>query len=66
MKIVGCGSGSISQRHGSVDPQPDLNQNVLDPQHRNSHYFVDSGDPQHRYSHFLSIPDPYCRSMNLD
>jgi hypothetical protein len=29
-KIVG--SGSISQRHGSVDPDPP--QNVMDPQHR--------------------------------
>jgi hypothetical protein len=27
------GSGSISQRHGSADPDPDLTQNVLDPQH---------------------------------
>jgi hypothetical protein len=37
MKIVGCGSGSISQRDGSVDPEQDLHQNVMDPQHRNSH-----------------------------
>jgi hypothetical protein len=29
MKIVG--SGSISQRHGSADPDP--HQNVMDPQH---------------------------------
>jgi hypothetical protein len=26
-----CGSGSISQRHGSVDPEP--HQNDMDPQH---------------------------------
>jgi hypothetical protein len=33
MKIEGSGSesGSISQRHGSVDPYP--HQNVMDPQH---------------------------------
>jgi hypothetical protein len=37
MKIEGSasgsesGSGSISQRHGSADPDP--NQNVMDPQH---------------------------------
>jgi hypothetical protein len=37
MKIVGSGSasgsesGSISQRHGSADPDP--HQNVMDPQH---------------------------------
>jgi hypothetical protein len=27
------GSGSISQRHGSAEPDPDLPQNVMDPQH---------------------------------
>jgi hypothetical protein len=34
-KIAGSGSGSISQRHGSVDPDldPDPPQNVMDPQH---------------------------------
>ncbi len=34
-KIAGSGSGSISQRHGSADPGPDLDspQNVMDPQH---------------------------------
>jgi hypothetical protein len=36
-KIAGSasGSGSISQRHGSVDPDPDPHplQNVMDPQH---------------------------------
>ncbi len=30
MKIEGSGSGSISQRHGSPDPDP--HQNVMDPQ----------------------------------
>ncbi len=28
-----AGSGSISQRHGSEDPDPELPQNVMDPQH---------------------------------
>jgi hypothetical protein len=27
------GSGSISQMHGSADPDPDPHQNVTDPQH---------------------------------
>jgi hypothetical protein len=31
MKIAGSGSGFISQRHGSADP--DRHQNVMDPQH---------------------------------
>jgi hypothetical protein len=31
MKIEGSGSESISQRHGSADPDP--NKNVMDPQH---------------------------------
>jgi hypothetical protein len=30
-KIAGSGSESISQRHGSADPDPP--QNVMDPQH---------------------------------
>jgi hypothetical protein len=25
--------GSISQRHGSADPDPDPHQNVMDPEH---------------------------------
>jgi hypothetical protein len=28
-----AGSGFISQRHGSADPDPDPHQNVIDPQH---------------------------------
>jgi hypothetical protein len=39
MKIEG--SGYISQRHGSADPDPDPHQNVMDPQHcfsQNSHF----------------------------
>ncbi len=40
MKIEG--SGSISQRHGSADPDPDPHQNVIDPEH----WFADT-DPQH-------------------
>jgi hypothetical protein len=32
-KIAGSGFGFISQRHRSVDPEPDPNQNVMDPQH---------------------------------
>ncbi len=33
--IAGCGSesGSISQRHGSADLDPDPHQNVTDPEH---------------------------------
>jgi hypothetical protein len=31
MKIEG--SGYISQRHGSADPDPDPHQNVMDPKH---------------------------------
>jgi hypothetical protein len=30
-KIAGSGSGSISQRHGSEEPDP--HQNVMDPEH---------------------------------
>ncbi len=32
-KIAGSEYGSISQRHGSADPDPDPPQNVMDPQH---------------------------------
>jgi hypothetical protein len=31
--LAGSESGSISQRHGSEDPDPDPPQNVMDPQH---------------------------------
>ncbi len=31
-KIAGSGSGSISQRHGSADPDPNPHQNVMDPE----------------------------------
>ncbi len=35
IRIPGSASGSISQRHGSADPDPDADphQNVMDPQH---------------------------------
>jgi hypothetical protein len=33
MNIEESGSGSISQRHGSADPDSDPHQNVMDPQH---------------------------------
>jgi hypothetical protein len=32
-QFCGTKSGSISQRHGSADPDPDPPQNVMDPQH---------------------------------
>jgi hypothetical protein len=28
-----AGSGSISQKHGSEDPDPDPPQNAMDPEH---------------------------------
>jgi hypothetical protein len=31
--IAGSESGSISQRHGKSDPDPDPHQNVMDPEH---------------------------------
>ncbi len=33
-------SGSITQRHGSMDPDPDPHQNVIDPQHYFHNYSV--------------------------
>jgi hypothetical protein len=33
MKTEGSASGSVSQRHGSADPDPDPHQNVMDLQH---------------------------------
>jgi hypothetical protein len=33
MFLAGSGSGSICQRHGSADPDPDPHQNVMDPEH---------------------------------
>ncbi len=46
-KIAISGSGSIGQRHGSADPDPDPHQNVMDPQHcllPNSSVSSSSGD----------------------
>jgi hypothetical protein len=37
-KIAGSESGSISQRHGSADPDPYPHQNVMDPQHCFIHF----------------------------
>ncbi len=33
MEGSGSASGSISQRHGSADPDQDPHENVMDPQH---------------------------------
>jgi hypothetical protein len=43
MKIEG--SGFISQRHGSADPDPDPHKNFLDPQHFFLHFFFDNKIP---------------------
>jgi hypothetical protein len=52
-----AGSGSISQRHGSLDPDPDPPQNVMDPQHcfKVSKKFPISPVEQHMLKEF----DPY-------
>jgi hypothetical protein len=39
-----AGSGSISQRHGSADPDPP--QNVMDPQHRQGDAQAARAQPQ--------------------
>jgi hypothetical protein len=46
MKIAGSGSepGSINQRHGSADPDPDPHQIVMDPQHWNLSRGITFGD----------------------
>jgi len=41
-----AGSGSISQRHGSADPDPDPPQNVMDPQHRQGDAEAAGAQPQ--------------------
>ncbi len=35
-----AGSESISQKHGSEDPDPDPPQNVMDPEHCNLENFI--------------------------
>ena len=52
-KIARFRSGSISQRHGSADPNPDPHQNVMDPQQ-----WILSQDPRHCASEdgHLSVP----------
>jgi hypothetical protein len=55
-KIAGSGfeSGSISQRHGSADPDQDPPQNVMDPQHW---LFVRSG-METKTGSGINISDP--------
>jgi hypothetical protein len=61
MKIAGSGSesasgsGSISQRHGSADPDPP--QNVMDPQHCGIGFFriSDPGSQIHIFESLLTI-----------
>ncbi len=48
MKTEGSGSGSISQRHGSADPDP--HQNVMDPQHCREHSDHVENKRKDRYS----------------
>jgi hypothetical protein len=45
-KVVGSGSGSISQKFGSPDPDP--HQNVRDPQHWRppTHSLVEHNNPE--------------------
>ncbi len=38
-KIAGSGSGSIRQRHGSMDRDTDPHRNVMDPEHCFQEYF---------------------------
>jgi hypothetical protein len=47
--------GSISQRHGSADPDPDPHQNVMDPQH-----FLSHGVKLHQ---IFEIRIPHLRSL---
>jgi hypothetical protein len=49
MKIEGSESGSesISQRHGSADPDPDPHQNVMDPQHCYLQWLIFHQEPRY-------------------
>jgi hypothetical protein len=53
-KIAGSRSesGSISQRHGSADPDP--HRNVMDPEHCGIRILIDNADP---------YPGPVARSL---
>ena len=48
-----AGSGSISQKHGSEDPDPDPPQNVMDPEHcrEETKSLREKGTVQIRQSH---------------
>jgi hypothetical protein len=39
-KKAGSGAGSVSQRHGSKDPDPYPYQNVTDPKHSYKHMMI--------------------------
>jgi hypothetical protein len=51
-----AGSGSISQRHGSADPDLDPPQNVMDPQHwpTGSIFVIQDADSKKTYLRILN------------
>ncbi len=49
LKSMKKGVGSISQRYGSVDPDPDPHQNVTDPQRCFVHLQTEDRDPDPTY-----------------
>jgi hypothetical protein len=64
MKTEGSASGSIGQRHGSADPDPDPHQNVRDPQLWGKHPTVLGvelsgpilSEPSRTYVNFGALP----------
>jgi hypothetical protein len=46
-KIAGSGSGSIIQRHGFADPDPDPHKNVMDLEHCKQFNILNSNPTQH-------------------
>ncbi len=63
-KIAGFGSGSISQRHGSADLDPDPQQNVMDSEHwfvlyvpSANHVEDPAGSAGHNMLTVIQLPD---------
>ncbi len=62
-----AGSGSISQRHGSEDPDPDPHQNVMDPEHRCSLWTLPMSLSNRDVSYLEKINrDVVCRDVSCN
>ncbi len=59
-KIAGSGSGSISPKHGSEDPDPDPPQNVMNPQHCFEDWCKCTYTKSNKQNKLQNLPQHFC------